>query len=162
MFGTKVFKYYSLNTAIFEYHDITIVFFYLNPTNTCLETKYSKTWSTLKIGDKVIESKFACVWVRRIHAGNTQLKSIRFCKPYPPTLMAYSQRPCDFFMLCHSAADEVSLYCLHYWFAGDRIRRSDEQWHGPPHALPPAEARLTVIFHSLNTFACTLPSFLAI
>jgi hypothetical protein len=32
---------------VFECHDITVIYhgiFYINPTNTCLETKYFKSW----------------------------------------------------------------------------------------------------------------------
>jgi hypothetical protein len=49
-----------LNITVFEYYDIIMVYhvvFYINPPNTCLETKYSKPWYLVDMKKLVIAMK---------------------------------------------------------------------------------------------------------
>jgi hypothetical protein len=62
LFGNKVFQ-----TTIFKCHDITMVYqgiFYINPTNTCLETKYSKPWYLVDICKKLVIAMKTLCWSR--------------------------------------------------------------------------------------------------
>jgi hypothetical protein len=54
-----------LNTMVFECHDIIMVYydiFYINPINTCLETKYFKPWYLVDICKKLVIAMKTLGW----------------------------------------------------------------------------------------------------